>query len=64
MQTNNKKTITICSIIALIILAIVIIITLIANLKGFTIILSALFIILTIYHLNCLFKYLYKRRTR
>lgn len=48
MQTNNKKTITICSIIALIILAIVIIITLIANLKGFTIILSALFIILTV----------------
>ncbi len=48
MQTNNKKTITICSIIALIILAVVIIITLIADLKGFTLILGALFIILTI----------------
>lgn len=48
MQMNNKKTITICSIIALIILAVVIIITLISKLTGFTIILGALFIILTI----------------
>lgn len=47
-QNNNKKTITICSIIALIILVIVIIITLIAKLTGFSIVLGALFIILTI----------------
>ncbi len=45
---ENKKTITIGSIIALIILAIVIIITLINGLKGFSLILGALFIILTI----------------
>lgn len=47
-MNNNKKTITICSIIALIILAVIIIITLVTNLTGFAIILSALFIILTI----------------
>lgn len=47
-MNNNKKTITTCSIIALIILAIVIIITLVSNLISFTIVLSALFIILTI----------------
>ena len=45
---GNKKTITIGSIIALIILAIVIVITLINGLKGFSLILGALFIILTI----------------
>lgn len=45
---NNKKTITICSIIALIILAVVIIITLVSKLIGFTMILGALFIILTV----------------
>ena len=45
---ENKKTITIGSIIALIILAIVIVITLINGLKGFSLILGALFIILTI----------------
>ena len=45
---GNKKTITIGSIIALIILAIVIVITLISGLSGFSLILGALFIILTI----------------
>lgn len=45
---NNKKTITICSILALIILAVVIVITFATNLSGFGLILSALFIILTI----------------
>lgn len=45
---NNKKTITICSIIALIILAIVIVITIMCDLTGFSIILGALFAILTI----------------
>lgn len=45
---NNKKTITICSVIALIILAIVIIITIMYDLTGFSIILGALFAILTI----------------
>jgi len=48
MQMNNKKTITICSFIALIILVIVIIITLMSKLYGFAIALGALFIILTI----------------
>lgn len=45
---NNKKTITISSIIALIILAVVIIITIMSDLIGFSIILGALFLILTI----------------
>lgn len=45
---NNKKTITVCSVIALIILAIVIVITFVTNLTGFGIILGALFVILTI----------------
>lgn len=45
---NNKKTITICSIIALVILAVVIIITIMSDLTGFSIILGALFVILTI----------------
>lgn len=45
---NNKKTITICSIIALVVLAIVIIITLMSDLVGFSIILGTLFIILTV----------------
>lgn len=45
---NNKKTITICSIIALIILAIVIVVTLMTDLTEFSIILGALFIILAI----------------
>lgn len=45
---SNKKNITIFSVLALIILAIVIIITLVSNLIGFSIILAALFIILTI----------------
>ena len=45
---NNKKTITICSIVALVILAVVIIITIMSNLTGFSIILGALFAILTI----------------
>ena len=47
-MTNNKKTITVGSIIALVILAIVIIITLVNSLTGFSIILGALFLILTI----------------
>lgn len=45
---NNKKTITICSIIALIILAVVIIITIMSDLAGFSIILGALFAILIV----------------
>lgn len=45
---NNKRNITVFSVLALIILAVVIIITLVSNLTGFSIILSALFIILTI----------------
>ncbi len=45
---NNKKTITICSITALVILAIVIIITIMSDLTGFSLILGALFAILTI----------------
>lgn len=45
---NNKKTITVCSIIALIILAVVIIITIMSDLAGFGIILGALFIILIV----------------
>lgn len=45
---NNKKTITICSIGALIVLAIVILITIMSNLTGFSIILGTLFIILII----------------
>lgn len=45
---SNKKHITIFSILALIILAIVIIITIVSGLTGFSIILGALFIILTI----------------
>lgn len=45
---NNKKTITICSIVALVILAIVILITIMTDLTGFSIILSALFAILTV----------------
>lgn len=45
---NNKKTITICSILALIILAVVIVVTFATSLTGFGMILSALFIILTI----------------
>ncbi len=45
---SNKKNITIFSIIALIILAVVIIITIISGLIGFSIILGALFVILTI----------------
>lgn len=45
---SNKKNITIFSVLALIILAIVIVITLVSNLTGFSIILASLFIILTI----------------
>lgn len=45
---SNKKNITIFSILALIILAIVIVITIISSLTGFSIILGALFIILTV----------------
>lgn len=45
---NNKKTITICSIIALVVLAIVIGITIMSDLLGFSIILGALFLILTV----------------
>ncbi len=47
-MNSNKKTITIGSIIALIILALVIIVTFATELTGFSIILTALFIILTI----------------
>lgn len=45
---NNKKTVTICSIVALVILAIVIIITIMTNLTEFSIILGALFVILLV----------------
>lgn len=45
---NNKKTITVCSIIALVILAIVIVVTLMTDLTEFSIILGALFIILAV----------------
>lgn len=45
---NNRKTITVCSILALIILAVVIFVTIISDLIGFSLILGALFIILTI----------------
>lgn len=48
-MTDNKKTITICSFIALIVLAIVIIITLLNKLYGFSLILGALFIVLTVF---------------
>lgn len=47
-MNNNKKTISTCSIIALIILAIIIVITLVTDLIGFTIILSVLFVILLV----------------
>lgn len=45
---NNKKTITICAIAALVVLAIVIVISLMTNLTSIAIMLVALFIILTI----------------
>ncbi len=45
---NNKKTISTCSIIALVILAIIIVITLITDLVGFSIILGVLFVILLV----------------
>mgnify|MGYP002620084881 CR=1 FL=1 len=48
-MNDNKKTITICSFIALIVLAVVIVITLLNKLYGFSIILGALFIVLTIF---------------
>ncbi len=48
-MNDNKKTITICSFIALIVLAVVIIITLVNKLFGFSIILGTLFIVLTIF---------------
>ncbi len=47
-MNNNKKTITVCSIIALIILAIVVIVTLISDLTGFSIVFGTFFVILTI----------------
>lgn len=47
-MNNNKKTITICSIVALIILAIVVVVTLISDLTGFSIVFGAFFIVLTI----------------
>ena len=45
---NNKKLISTCCIVALVVLAIVILITFLTDLTGFSIILGALFIILTI----------------
>ena len=48
-MNDNKKTITICSFIALIVLAVVIIITLLNKLYGFSIILGTLFIVLTVF---------------
>ena len=48
-MTDNKKTITICSFIALVVLAIVIVITLLNKLYGFSLILGALFIVLTVF---------------
>ena len=47
-MNNNRKTISVCSIIALLVLAVVIIITIINDLIQFSIILGGLFIILTI----------------
>lgn len=47
-MNNNKKTITICSIVALIILAIVVIVTLISDLTGFSIVFGAFFVVLTV----------------
>jgi len=45
---NNRKTITVCSVLALIILAIVIFVTIVSDLIGFSLILGTLFIILII----------------
>ena len=47
-MNNNRKTISICSIIALLVLIVVIIVTIINDLIQFSIILGGLFIILTI----------------
>ena len=47
-MNNNRKTISVCSIIALLVLAVVIIITIMNDLIQFSIILGGLFIVLTV----------------
>lgn len=48
MNNNNKKTITICSVAALVILAIVVVVTMINGLTGFSIVFGAFFVVLVI----------------